>query len=306
MTTLTWVGIGLCLAHSACFSGLNLAVFGISRLRLEADAATGGRDAARVLRLRENSSFLLATILWGNVAANTLLALLADSMMTGVAAFFFATFGITIVGEILPQAYFSRNAMIIASKLTPFLRLYQTLLYPLSRPTGLLLDAWLGKEGPHFFREREIREFVKMHVEAAEAEIGHLEGVGALNFLALDDLLVTTEGEPIHPDSIVPLTLRDGAPTLPTFEPSVADPFVKAVARSGQKWVVLTAPDGRPWKVLNANRFLRDLLLQPDTADARIHCHTPVVCAHLERILLDADVRPVLPRAYVARGCPAP
>ena len=64
----SWVGIVLCLGHSAMFSGLNLGVFGISRLRLEIEATAGNEAARRVLALREDNHFLLTTVLWGNVA----------------------------------------------------------------------------------------------------------------------------------------------------------------------------------------------------------------------------------------------
>jgi CBS domain containing-hemolysin-like protein len=36
---LTWLGIALCLGQAGMFSGLNLAVFSVSRLKLEAEAA---------------------------------------------------------------------------------------------------------------------------------------------------------------------------------------------------------------------------------------------------------------------------
>ena len=39
--SLTWLGIAICIVQSAIFSGLNLAVFSLSRLRLEAAADTG-------------------------------------------------------------------------------------------------------------------------------------------------------------------------------------------------------------------------------------------------------------------------
>ena len=103
MDTLTWIGIGLCLAHSATFSGLNLAVFGLSRLHLEVEAEGGSAAAAKMIGLRRDSNFLLTTILWGNVAANVLLTMLTDSVMTGAYAFAFSTFGITFLGEIVPQ-----------------------------------------------------------------------------------------------------------------------------------------------------------------------------------------------------------
>jgi hypothetical protein len=83
--TLIWLGIAVCLSQSAMFSGLNLAVFSLSRLRLEAAAEAGDRHAQRMLALRRNANFALTTILWGNVAINVLLTLLAESVLAGVA-----------------------------------------------------------------------------------------------------------------------------------------------------------------------------------------------------------------------------
>ncbi len=70
----TWTGIVLCLSQSAMFSGLNLAFFSISRLRLEAEAEQGRAAARKILALRRDANFLLCTILWGNVSVNVLLA----------------------------------------------------------------------------------------------------------------------------------------------------------------------------------------------------------------------------------------
>ena len=105
-----WVGVAFCIVQTALFSGLNLALFSVSRLRLEVEAAGGDANAAKVLGLRVNSNFTLATILWGNVATNVLLTLLSESVLAGVGAFVFSTIVITLLGEIIPQAYFSRNA----------------------------------------------------------------------------------------------------------------------------------------------------------------------------------------------------
>ena len=43
---LTWIGIVLCVAQSAMFSGLNLAALSIPRLRLELEVNAGNRNAA--------------------------------------------------------------------------------------------------------------------------------------------------------------------------------------------------------------------------------------------------------------------
>jgi len=115
--TLVWIGIVFCISQSAMFSGLNLAFFSLSRLQLEVEMKQGNRIAGKVLAVRQDSNFLLTTILWGNVGINVLLTLLSDSVMAGVAAFAFSTVFITVFGEILPQAYFSRNALRMASPL---------------------------------------------------------------------------------------------------------------------------------------------------------------------------------------------
>jgi CBS domain containing-hemolysin-like protein len=137
---LIWLGIVFCISQSAMFSGLNLAMLGISRLRLEVEADSGNRRAIRILALRKDSNFLLTTVLWGNVGINVLLTLLSNSVMTGLIAFLFSTVLITFAGEIAPQAYFSRHALRMGSALAPLLRFYQLLLYPVARPSALVLD----------------------------------------------------------------------------------------------------------------------------------------------------------------------
>ncbi len=188
---LVWTGIVFCLSQSAMFSGLNLAMFGISRLRLEAEVATGNSAAIKILKLRRDSNFLLTTILWGNVGINVLLTLLSDSVMAGMSAFLFSTVAITFFGEITPQAYFSRNALRMGALLAPLLRFYQFILFPVAKPSALVLDWWLGQEGIQYFREHNLREVIKKHIEAEESDINRIEGLGALNFLAFDDLLST-------------------------------------------------------------------------------------------------------------------
>jgi CBS domain containing-hemolysin-like protein len=238
--TLAWVGIAACLSQSAMFSGLNLAMFGISRLNLEAAAEAGLDDADAILELRKDANFLLTTILWGNVSVNCLLTLLSDSVLAGVSAFVFSTVGITLVGEIVPQAYFSRNALRIGARLAPFLRFYQLLLYPVAKPSALMLDWWLGGEGVTYYRESDLREVIKMHMHADESDLSRVEGMGALNFISLDDLRIADEGEPVDEASIIALPAGVELPLLPVFERVPTDAFIRQVNASGHKWVILT------------------------------------------------------------------
>ena len=171
-----WVGITLCITQSAVLSGLNLAIFSISKLRLEVEVAGGNRDASGLLALRKDSNLTLATVLWGNVTVNVLLTLLSDSVLAGIGAFAFSTIVITLLGEIIPQAYFSRNALRMAAQLTPLLNVYRVGLFPIAKPTAIVLNWWLGPEGITFLRERDFRALITKHAGVAGADVGQLGG----------------------------------------------------------------------------------------------------------------------------------
>jgi len=274
----TWVGIFLCLTQSAMFSGLNLAFFSFTRLRLEVEAeASHSRGASKVLKMREDSNFLLTTILWGNVGINVLLTLLSESVMAGVISFLFSTILITLFGEIVPQAYFSRNSLKMASLLSPVLRFYQFLLYPFAKPSALLLDKWLGKESVQYFAEKNIKLFLHKHVEGAESEIDFIEGTGAINFLSLDDIPVLQEGEEITPDSIISLPVKNGVILFPDYKASPEDPFIKQINSSGERWVIIADEENEPVSVLDADGFIRAELFCDDCRTIEDFCHFPLV-----------------------------
>lgn len=277
MLLFTWIGIALCLSQSAMLSGLNLAFFSISKLRLELEAGKGNRHAQRVLALRKDSNFLLVTILWGNVAVNVLLALLSGSVLTGVMAFLFSTVVITTFGEIIPQAYFSRHALKVASFFSPLLSLYQFLLFPVAKPTSLILDRWLGKEAIQYFNEKDLRDLISLHMDSTETEIDRMEGKGALNFLALDDLPLSYEGEIADPESIICLKFKKGRPIFPYIKPDSSDDFLKNIEQSGKKWIIIEDHTGEPRMVLNSDKFIRNALFDMERFNPYWHCHRPII-----------------------------
>jgi metal transporter CNNM len=266
---LIWVGIACCITQSAIFSGLNLAIFSISKLRLEVEAASGNREAVQLLALRQDSNFTLATVLWGNVTINVLLTLLSNSVLAGIGAFAFSTIVITLFGEIVPQAYFSRNALRMTSRLTPLLKVYQVGLFPLAKPTAITLNWWLGPEGITLLRERDFRAFITKHVGAAGADVGQLEAIGALNFLDLDDVLAADEGETIDPRSVITLPIENERP------------FLQKLNASGKKWVIIVDTSGRPSFVLDAHHFLRDSLFNEVSGDPEVHWHRPIIVTNM-------------------------
>ncbi len=294
-----WIAIAACIVQSGIFAGLNLAVFSISKLRLEVEAAGGNPDAMSVLELRRDGNFTLATILWGNVMINVLLTLLSDSILTGVSAFVFSTVVITFFGEIIPQAYFSRHALRMAARLAPLLRFYRILLAPVAKPTSMVLNWWLGPEGITLMRERDFRALITKHWEAPGADVGRVEGIGALNFLDLDDITVGNEGETVDPRSIIALPIANGRPVLPEFERSPHDPFLRRINASGRKWIIIVDPSDQPQLVLDANHFLRDALFIEDPIDPAGYWHRPIVVTEpatpLGEVIGRMQVRPEHP-----------
>jgi metal transporter CNNM len=286
-----WLGVIACILQSGLFAGLNLAVFSLSLLRLQIEADGGNGDAVKVLELRKNANQVLSTVIWGNVTTNVLLTLLSDSVLTGLGAFFFSAFAITLLGEIIPQAYFSRNALRMTARFLPFLGFYRVILFPLAKPTAMLLDWWLGSEGVAYLSEQDIRQLIARH-GASGGEIGRLEATGAQNFLDLDDVSICDEGEFVDEKSILSLPLSGGSGAnqkcvLPKFDRSPSDPFLRQVDASGRKWVIITDASGEPVFVLDAHHFLRDALFNELASDPTTYWHRPIIIRDMNARLGD-------------------
>lgn len=277
METFIWFGIIFCVTQSAMFSGLNLAFFSITKLSLEIESKKNNPEALKVARLRQDSNFLLTTILWGNVGINVLLTLLSNSVMVGAVAFLFSTFIITLFGEIMPQAYFSRHALKTASLLSPVLRFYQILLFPVAKPTAVALDKWLGPEAVQFIKEKDFRELLKIHIYSEETDIEEIEGKGSLNFLAIDDLPVVREGETVDPNSVIQLPFAGDKPVFPDIALSATDPFLKMIQASHKKWVIIIDGNGEPNTILNSVSFVQTALFGGLPFNPLLHCHHPII-----------------------------
>ena len=281
------MAISLCIIQTGIFSGLNLALFSVSRLRLEVEAAGGNPDAAKLYALRADSNFALATIIWGNVATNVLLTLLSESVLAGLGAFLFSTVVITLLGEIIPQAYFARNALRIAARFAVFLKFYQVTLFIVAKPTALILNWWLGPETIALFRERDFRILMSKHLETADTDLGQLEAIGAVNFLDLDDISVLDEGEQVDPRSIVSVLVVGGRPVLPNFERTAEDPFLRQLDASGRKWVIFVDQHEAPCMVLDAHHFLRDALFNEVSVGPEPYWHRPIIVSNMNARLGD-------------------
>lgn len=136
---------------------------GLNVFDLKRKVKVGNKYAKRIYPLRKHGNLLLVTLLLGNVAVNTALAVFLGSVTAGVVAGITATGLIVIFGEILPQAVFSRFALVLGSRTTWLVYIFLYLLYPIAKPLALGLDYFLGDELPTIYSKREFRYLLQEH-----------------------------------------------------------------------------------------------------------------------------------------------
>lgn len=192
------LAVGGLIALSAIFSGLNIAFMSLPLRDLRHKANLGNIHAMRVLPLREKSHLALAAILYANVGAVTATGLVIEGYTGGIIAGFISTILLVIFGEILPQAYFSRRALVICSFFIPFLRFVIVVTYIFSKPTQLLLDKILPRH-EHPLRTRgELGMMIHEYKIAESNELDDDEVEIIQGALALSEKHVGEIMEPIE------------------------------------------------------------------------------------------------------------
>lgn len=146
---------------SAVFSGLGIGMFSLSITGLERKVKLGYAQAKRVLDIRSRGNFLLCTLLLGNAAVNSGIAIILGSITTGVYAAALSTIIIFLFGEVLPQAVFTRYPITVGYHTAWLVRILMFLLWPVAKPLSMALDAILGKEFPEKFDKQELKVFIE-------------------------------------------------------------------------------------------------------------------------------------------------
>ncbi|PIN80656.1 hypothetical protein COV11_03620 [Candidatus Woesearchaeota archaeon CG10_big_fil_rev_8_21_14_0_10_30_7] len=171
----TYIIIITLVAFSGMFSGLNLGLMGLDIFELKRKVKLGDKKAIKIFPLREKGNLLLCTLLTGNVLVNSVLAIFLGSITVGIVAVIISTSLIVILGEILPQAAFSKYALEASSKITWLIWPCVWLLYPITWPLSKCLDWILGGELPTIYSKKEIQLFLEEHHKAHKAPIDEEE-----------------------------------------------------------------------------------------------------------------------------------
>ncbi len=151
------------LGFSALFSGLTLGLMSLGPHALKRKMALGDSRARRIYAVRKRGNLLLVTLLVGNVAAISTLSIFLDHISSGVVAGLLTTGLITVFGEILPQAVFSRFAMSLGAQTAWLVRIAMFILYPVTAPLAWVLDKTLGEELPTIYSRKELVGILEEH-----------------------------------------------------------------------------------------------------------------------------------------------
>lgn len=162
---------GVLVAFSALFSGLTLGLMGLDVHELKRKADLGDKEAMRIYPVRKRGNLLLTTLLLGNVAVNAALSIYLGSIASGIVAGIIATGLIVILGEILPQAVFSREAMRLGAAFSPVARVFLFVFYPVAAPVAWILDKLLGEELPMVYSRGELMKVIEEHEDSHESDI---------------------------------------------------------------------------------------------------------------------------------------
>jgi len=183
------------IALSGLFSGLTLGLMSLKPHELRRKMRLGSVRARKIFPVRKRGNLLLTTLLLGNVAVNTALAVFLGSLTAGIIAGLVATGLIVIFGEIIPQAVISRHALRFGASTVWLVWIFVAILYPIAWPIAWLLDKALGKELPTVYTKKEITMLIEE--QEGKSDIKEHEVEMAVQSLSLDEIRVHEVMTPI-------------------------------------------------------------------------------------------------------------
>jgi len=191
---------------SGTFSGLTIGLLGLSKTEVLRAKDLGNKNATTVFNVIQDTNLLLVTLLLGNTAVNATLSIFLGSLVgAGVLAGVVSTVLIMIFGEILPASVVTRYPLQVGSFLTPLVRLFMFVLFPITKPIAMLLDKYVGTEGMVVFSRRELKHIFEQLQNSNESDIDELDKKALVGTILLSE---KTAGEHMSKD-IFTLTSSD-------------------------------------------------------------------------------------------------
>ncbi|KAL7676780.1 hypothetical protein ACOME3_003030 [Neoechinorhynchus agilis] len=179
-------------------SGLNLGLLSLDisdlRIIMEAGSSTERRYAKIVYHLRSKGNMLLVAIVLSNSAFNAVNTIILESRLKGIGASIASTILITVFGEVVPQAVFSRFSLAVGAVTSWITRTLMFVTSPFSWPVGKLLDYILGKEPPSSYPREKVQILLKEQIPGVkEYEREMISGLLGLESKCVRDYMKVIE-----------------------------------------------------------------------------------------------------------------
>lgn len=185
---------------SAICSGLNIAIMSLKTKELERQAKLGNKDAKKVYGFRKNPHLTLASILLSCVALNSATALVLGNKLNGLLAGLISTLLLVVFAELMPQAIFTKNALKICAKFSPFMKAMVFLTYPVAKPLQIFMDRLFGADEEHrLHSRRELGLMINEHLgdgassELDEDEVEIIRGALQLSEKQVEEIMTPIE-----------------------------------------------------------------------------------------------------------------
>jgi metal transporter CNNM len=173
---------------SGTFSGLTIGLLGLSKTEVLRAKDLGDSDATTVFNVIQDTNLLLVTLLLGNTAVNATLSIFLGSLVgAGVLAGVVSTILIMIFGEILPASFVTRYPLRVGSVLTPIVKFFMFILFPITKPIAMLLDKYVGTEGMVIFSRRELKHIFEQLQNSNESDIDELDKKALVGTILLSE-----------------------------------------------------------------------------------------------------------------------
>lgn len=185
-----YIIVALLLSFSALFSGLTLGLMSLNTHELKRKMSLGNRQAQKIYAVRKRGNLLLTTLLIGNVAINSTLAIFLGSIAEGFTAGLIATSLIVVFGEIIPQAIFARFALFLGAKLAWLVKILIFVFYPIASPIAWMLDKILSEELAAIYSKKELMKIVEEHGGSKNSDLDADEERIIKGALSYSDTLV--------------------------------------------------------------------------------------------------------------------
>ena len=155
---------------TALFAGLTLGLLGLDKTHLEIIMnhslnPKAAAQASRIYPVRCNGNLLLCTLIWCNVACDSLLSILLAGLLGQFEGCILATCMVTVMGTIVPQAVCSRHGLLIGSAFASFVKALMWILFPITFPLAWVLDRMLGPERGIIYTQEEFEHLFNIHAD---------------------------------------------------------------------------------------------------------------------------------------------